>query len=59
MFELRAVHLTLLHLEQEIFSQKVLYINKEGGVVSKTLNDQVGALYKWAIPGSLHLQAVH
>ena len=46
--ELRVVHLILLYLEQEIFSQTVLiesdntstvsYINQQG-VVSKTLND--------------------
>ena len=47
--ELRAVRLTLLHLEQEILGQTVLiesdnmatvsYISKQGGVVFKTLND--------------------
>ena len=46
MLELRAVHLILLHLEQ-------------GGVVSKTLNDEVCALYEWAIPRSLKLRAIH
>ena len=69
MLELKAVRLTLLHLEQEIFGQTVLiesdntatvsYINKEGGVVSKTLNDEVCTLYEWAIPRSLKLQVVH
>ena len=69
MLEHRAVRLTLLHLEQEILGQTVLiesdntatvsYINKQGGVVSKTLNDKVYALYEWAIPRALRLQAVH
>ena len=69
MLELRAVHLTLLHLEQEIFGQTVLiksnntatvsYINKQGGVVAKTLNDETCTLYKWAIPRLLRLQAIH
>ena len=64
-----AVCLTLLHPEQEILSQSVLiesdntatvsYINKQGGVVSKTLYDEVCALYEWAIPRSLKLQAIH
>ena len=63
--ELRAVRLILLHLEQEIFGQTALiesdntttvsYINKRGGVVSKTLNDEVCALYEWAIPRSFKL----
>ena len=63
--ELRAVHLTLLHLEQKILSQSVLiesdntatvsYISKQVGVVSKTLNDEVCTLYKWVIPRSLKL----
>ena len=54
--ELQAVCTTLLQLEQEIFSQTVLiesdnmatvsYINKQGGVVSKTLNDEICALYE-------------
>ena len=67
--ELQAVRLTLLHLEQEILIQTVLiesdntatvlYINKQGGVVSKTLNDEVRTLYKWAIPRLLGLQAIH
>ena len=52
--ELWAVHLTLLHLEQEIFGQTVLiefdnmatvlYINKQGEIVSKTLNLQCPVL---------------
>ena len=45
--QLRAVHLTLFYLEQGIFGQIVLieytatvsYINKQGGVVFKTLNE--------------------
>ena len=67
--EFTAVRLTLLHLEQEILGQSVLiesdnmatvlYINKQGGVVSKTLNDEICALYEWAIPRSLKLQAIH
>ena len=67
--ELRAVCLTLLYLEQELLSQSVLiesdnmatvlYINKQGGVVSKTLNDKVCTLYEWAIPRSVKLQAIH
>ena len=52
--ELRAVQLTPLHLEQEIYSQTaliesdntatVLYINRQGRVVSKTLNHEACAL---------------
>ena len=63
------VRLILFHLEQEILDQTVLiesnnmatvlYINKQGGVVSKTLNDKVRTLYVWAIPRSLGLQAIH
>ena len=37
----------------------VSYINKQGGVVSKTLNNETYALYEWAIPRSLRLQAIH
>ena len=69
MLELRAVCLTLLHLEQEILGQSVLiesdnmatvlYINKEGGVVSKILNNEVCTLYEWVIPRSLKLQAIY
>ena len=69
MLELKAVQLTQLHLEQEIIGQSVLiesdntatvlYINKQGGVVSKTLNDEVCTLYEWGIPRSLTLQAIH
>ena len=68
MLELRAVRLNLLHLEQEIFSQSVFIefnntatvscINKQGRVVSKTLNDEVCTLYKWTIPRSLKLQVI-
>ena len=57
------------HLEKELFSQTVLiesdntatmlYINKQGGVVSKTLNNEACALYEWAIPRSLRLRAIH
>ena len=67
--ELRAVHLTLLHLEQEILGQSVLiesdntatvsYINKQGGVVSKTLNAEACTLYEWAMPRSIRLWAIH
>ena len=67
--ELQAVRLTLLHLEQEILSQTFLtesnntatvsYINKQGGVVSKTLNNEVHTLYKLAIHRWLGLQAIH
>ena len=67
--ELRAVRLILLYLEQEILGQTVLiesdntatvsYINKQGGVVSKTLNDEACTLYEWAIPRSLKLRAIH
>ena len=59
----------LLYLEQEICGQIVLieldntatvsYINKQGGVVSKTLNNEVCTLYEWAIPRSLILRAIH
>ena len=37
----------------------VAYINMQGGVVSKTLNDEVCTLYDWAIPRLLGLQAIH
>ena len=67
--KLHAVHLSPLHLEQEVLSQTVLiesnttatvsYINKQVGVVSKTLNDEACALYEWAIPRSLRLQIIH
>ena len=62
------VHLILLYLEQEILGQTVLiesdytatvsYINKQGGVVSKTLKDEASTLYEWAIPRSLKLRAI-
>ena len=48
--ELKAVDLTLLHLEQKVLCQKILievnntatmtYINRQGGVVSETFNDE-------------------
>ena len=67
--ELREVCLTLFFLEQEIVGQTVFiesdntatvsYINKQGGVVSKTFNDKVCTMYEWAIPRSLKLRAVH
>ena len=67
--ELRAFRLTLLHLEQEILGQtvliesnnmaRVLYINKQGGVASKTVNDEVHTLYKWAIHRLLGFQAIY
>ena len=67
--ELREVCLTLLYLEQEIFGQTVLiesdntasvsYINKQGGVVSKKLNNEICTLYEWAILRSLKLRAIH
>ena len=60
MLELMAITLTPLHLEQQIFGQTVLiesnnmatvsYINKQGGVVSKTLNNEVCALYELVSP---------
>ena len=56
MLELRVVHLSLLHLEQDILSQTILiesdnmatvsYINKQRGVVSKTLNDEACSLFE-------------
>ena len=59
----------LLHLEQDIFSQSVLiesdnmatlsYINKWGGGVSKTLNDEVCTLYEWVAPREVKLQTIH
>ena len=67
--ELRAVRLMLLHLEQELLGQSVLiesdntatvsYINKQGVVVAKTVNDKVCPLNEWVIPRSLNLQAIH
>ena len=53
--ELRAVDLTLLHLEQKILDQTiqiesdnmatVSYINRQGGVVAQTSNDEACSLF--------------
>ena len=62
---LRAVHLTLLPLEQDILSQIILvesdntamvsYKNKQGGVVSKTLNDEACTLFELMIRRSIRV----
>ena len=67
--ELRAVRLTLLHLEQEVLGESVLidsdnmtalsYINRQGGVVSKTLNDEMCTLFRWLIPRLIRVRAIH
>ena len=67
--ELRVVCLPLLHLEQEVLSQTIViksdntaivsYINKQGRVVSKTLNDEACTLFKWLIPRSIRVRAIH
>ena len=69
MLELRAICLTLLHLEQKVLGQTVLiafdnmttmlYINREGEVVSKTLNDETYTLFLWLIPRSIRVRAIH
>ena len=63
MLELRAVHLTILHLEQEVLSQAILatvsYINRQGGMVSKNLNDEACTLFKWLIHRSIGVSAIH
>ena len=58
--ELSMVCLTLLYLEKELFGHTVLIksdntatmscINKQGGVVSKTVNDETCTLYELVIP---------
>ena len=35
------------------------YINRQGGVVSKTLNDKACTLFKWLIPTSIRVRAIH
>ena len=66
--ELRAVHLTLMHLEQDVLGQKILiksnmatlsYINKQGEVISKTLNDEMYMLFQWLIPRSITVTVIH
>ena len=67
--QLRAVHLTLLHLEQEVIGQAILietdnkatllYLNKQGGVLSKTLNDKTYTLFQWLIPRSSTVGTMH
>ena len=66
---LRAVRLTLLHLEQDVLSQKILIvsdnmatvscINQQGGVVPKTINDETNTLFQWLIPRSITVWAIH
>ena len=67
--EFRAVHLTLLHLEQDVLGQSILiesdntvtvsYKNKQGGVVSKTLNDETYTLLQLLITRSITVRAIH
>ena len=67
--ELRAVCLTLLHLEQDVNGQSILiesdnmatvsYINKQGGVVFKTLNDETYMLFQWLIPRLITVRVIH
>ena len=69
MLELRVVRLTLLHLEQGVLGQTILiesdnmamvsYINRQGGVVSKTVNDETCTLFRWLIPRSIRVRAIH
>ena len=64
-----SVRLILLHLEQELTGQTVLvesdnmatllYINKHGGVISDTLNNEACTLFEWTIPRSIRLRAIH
>ena len=67
--ELRAVRLTLLHLEQEVLGKMILiesnntamvsYINRQGGVFSKTLNDEMCTLFRWLISKSIRVRVIH
>ena len=67
--ELRVVGLTLLHLGQEVHSQSVLiesdnssalsYINRQGGVISKTLNDEMCTLFHWLVLRSIRVRVIH
>ena len=73
MLEFRVVCLALLHVEQEVLYQMILiliesdntatvsYINRQGGVVSKTLNYEACTLFKWLIPRvmAIHQPGVH
>ena len=67
--ELREVHLTLLHLEQDFLGQiiliesdntaTVLYIKRQGVVVSKTINNEACSLFEWLIHISIQVKAIH
>ena len=56
-------------MEQEVLGQTILiesdniatvsYINKQEGVVSKTLNDETYTLFQWLIPRSITVGAIH
>ena len=37
----------------------VLYINKQGGVVSRTLNGETYMLFQWLIPRSITVSVIH
>ena len=37
----------------------VLYINKQGGVVPKTLNDEMNTLFQWLIPRLIRVRVIH
>ena len=64
--ELRAIR---LHLEQDVLSQMiliesdntatVLYINTQGEVVSKTINDKASSLFELLIPRSIWVKVMH
>ena len=41
------------------YTATVSYINKQGGVVSKTLNAEACTLYEWAIPRIPRLWTIH
>ena len=66
--ELRVVRLTRLHQEQDVLGQMILigsdntatvsYINRQGGVVSKTLNEAY-SLFEWLIPRSIRVKVIH
>ena len=68
MLKVSAVHLTILHLEQEVLGQSVLieynnstavYINIQGGEVFKTVNDEMCTLFHWLIPRSIRVRVIH
>ena len=69
LLELRAGHLTPLHLEQDVLSHTILTesdnivtvsnINEQVGVVSTTLNDETYMLFQWLISRSIMVRVIH